>query len=269
MPNSVIARPRRWELLRSGFSNWPLPAFLAFVDYRTSRLRPGLLAPVSRMRCALRARSGTRLVARVQDLSAPAEVFGRGEYALEELDWGAVEYVLDLGGHVGSFTLWAAERSPARFFVVEPNPAVFELLSQNVGALGERVVLKQAAIAGEPGSSWFEQDIDSASSRLRRAEPDGRGGLRVTTVTLAQVLAESGFPRVDVVKMDVEGAEYPALHGAGADLLRSARHWVIECHPGHEGDADGVARLFEEAGFRTDVAAKPDGLALVAAARRD
>ncbi|HXM53950.1 MAG TPA: hypothetical protein VOB72_01065, partial [Candidatus Dormibacteraeota bacterium] len=90
MPNSVITRPRRWQMLRSGFSNWPIPAFLAFVDYRSSRLRPGLLASVSRMRCRLRTRSGTLLVARVQDLNAPAEVFGRSEYALEQLDWSSV-----------------------------------------------------------------------------------------------------------------------------------------------------------------------------------
>src|SRR2546430_9346304 len=174
----------------------------------------------SRLRCALRTRSGTRLVARVQDLNARAEVFGRSEYALERLDWSSVEFVLDLGGHVGSFTLWAAERSPARFFVVEPNPAVFELLERNVRALGERVTLRRAAVAGETGEGWFAQDIDSASSRLTAAEPVG--GLRVATVSLAQVFAESGFPRVDVVKMDVEGAEYPALPRARAELLRSA-----------------------------------------------
>ncbi|HXM54690.1 MAG TPA: FkbM family methyltransferase [Candidatus Dormibacteraeota bacterium] len=267
MPEETVRKPRRWELLRAGFTNWPLPAALAFLDYRSNRLWPGRITAIGNLRCQLRARDGARLVARVRDVNAPAEVFGRDEYGHAGIDWSRVEYVLDLGGHVGSFTLWAAERSPARFFVVEPNPAVFELLERNVRALGERVTLKQAAVAGEAGEGWFAQDIDSASSRLTVAEPTG--GLRVRTVSLAQVFAESGFPRVDLVKMDVEGAEYPALRAAEADLLRAARHWVIECHPGADGDADDVAGLFEAAGFETVVAVKPDRLALVTANRRD
>ncbi len=267
MSGRRIVRQRRWRLLRSGFSNWRLPALLAFVDYRTSRIRPGVLAPLSRMRCSLRTRSGTRMVARVQDLNAPAEVFGRDEYAVEDLDLPAVEFALDLGGHVGSFTLWTAERSGARFLVVEPNPSVFELLAENVRPLGDRVRLVQAAVAAEPGTGWLGLDRDSPSSRMR---PGGcADGLRVRTITLADAMIESGFPRFDLVKMDVEGSEYTVLGAAGRDVLRSGRRWIVECHPGHDGDAAGVQALFETAGFETHVARKPDGLALVTAARRD
>src|SRR3982074_1460787 len=87
MHDDAVRKPRRWELLRAGFSNWPLPAVLAFIDYRSSRVWPGRLTAVGDMRCDLHARSGTRLVARVRDVNAPAEVFGRNEYDGAGIDW--------------------------------------------------------------------------------------------------------------------------------------------------------------------------------------
>jgi len=268
MPQDVVHKPRRWELLRAGFSNWPVPALLAFINYRSNRVWPGRLTAVGDLRCDLRARSGTRLVARVRDVNAPAEVFGRNEYDHAGIDWSGVEYVLDLGGHVGSFTLWAAARTRARFFTVEPNPAVFELLRRNVARAGldDRVELRQAAIGDAPGRSWLELDADSASSRLRGREPMD-GGLEVEVITLEQAIAGAAFPRVDVVKMDIEGAEYGALASAESALLGSVRHWIVECHPGHDGTAASVARRLADAGLRPSVSPKPDQLALVTASR--
>jgi FkbM family methyltransferase len=270
MQEHAVRRPRRWELLRAGFSNWQVPAVLAFIDYRSNQVWPGRLTAVGDMRCDLRARSGgTRLVARVRDVNAPAEVFGRNEYDQAGIDWSAVEYVLDLGGHVGSFTLWAAARTRARFFAVEPNPFVYELLRGNVrrAGLDDRVTLRQAAVGDAPGRSWFELDKDSAASRLRGNQPDG-SGLEVEVITLEQAVAGSGFPRIDVVKMDIEGAEYGVLASADGALLGSVRHWIVECHPGYaEGSPTSVAERLSEAGLTPSVAAKPDQLALVTASR--
>jgi FkbM family methyltransferase len=268
MQEHAVHKPRRWQLLRAGFSNWHVPAVLAFIDYRSNQVWPGRLTAVGDMRCDLHARSGARLVARVRDVNAPAEVFGRNEYDQAGIDWASIEYVLDLGGHVGSFTLWAAARTRARFFAVEPNPAVYELLRANVtrAGLDDRVTLRQAAVGDAPGRSWFELDMDSASSRLRGSQPNG-GGLEVEVITLEQAVAESGFPRIDVVKMDIEGAEYPVLASADGALLGSVRHWIVECHPGYEEGAAAVAGRLAGAGLTPSVAAKPDELALVTASR--
>lgn len=269
MQSVVVPRPRRWRLLRAGFTNWPLPALLAFVAHRTGRAGSGPLMAVGAVRCQLRARSGSVLTARVQDLGAPAEVFGRGEYDLPGIHWPGVEHVVDLGGHVGSFTVWAAERSRASFYVIEPNPAVFELLARNVERLVAcgRVRLRGAALAGRSGRGWLElRQDDSAATRLLPS-PAG-AGLEVDTITLDQALRESAFPRVDVVKMDIEGREYEVLGAAGPDLLRSVRHWIVECHPSPEGDAGAVSRLFQQAGYDTSLIAKPDQLRLLVASRR-
>src|SRR5215467_7398948 len=114
--------------------------------------------------------------------------------------------------------------------------------------------------------SWLELDADSASSRLRGREPTD-GGLEVEVITLEQAIAEAAFPRVDVVKMDIEGAEYGALASAESALLGSVRHWIVECHPGHDGTAASVARRLADAGLRPSVSPKPDQLALVTASR--
>lgn len=261
----VTKPPRRWRLLRSGFSNWRLPSLLALINHRATAQLGVTVPGLAGVECRLWARSGSTLVARVQDLNAAAEVFGNGEYDLPEIDWTQVNHVLDLGGHVGSFTLWAAQRAPARFVVVEPNPATCELLLRNTQALCGRVMVRQLAVAGRPGRMRLELNDDSASVRAVR---DGQATAPgVAAVTLADVARDSAFPSVDLVKMDIEGEEHNVVRSLTPAEVAQVRYWIVECHPVPGGDVTGLAAVLQAGGHQVRVEPKPDGLALVIAAR--
>jgi hypothetical protein len=64
----------------------------------------------------------------------------------------------------------------------------------------------------------------SAQSQFRAT---GKGGLEVETITLDQIAGCS----VDLLKMDIEGAEYETLASASMRALANIRRAVVEYHP--------------------------------------
>ena len=69
-------------------------------------------------------------------------------------EWGEWSFdplghtVLDLGGQIGTYTVWAMERGAASVHVCEPEPSSAALLRSNVGRYGESVVVEECAVVG-------------------------------------------------------------------------------------------------------------------------
>lgn len=135
---------------------------------------------------------------------------------------------VDVGANIGYFTLLAAALvGPAgRVVAVEAHPALFGLLRRNVVMNGHRstATLHNAAAWSSPGRLSFHQRVGYASnSSLATAGPAGLGELgdteetvEVEAVALDTVLAH--LERIDVLKVDVEGAEVQAFRGMAATL---------------------------------------------------
>ena len=56
----------------------------------------------------------------------------------------------------------------------------------------------------------------------------GTDGIPVPTITMTELVAKLNLDRIDFIKMNIEGAELPALRGA-ADVLPLVRHAAIGC----------------------------------------
>ena len=260
-------RSPRMAVLEAAYVNWRLPAGLGSAAYRVRRLSPGLFDLIMDRQLTLRTRQGPQLRVRLRDAIGPAEVFGLNEYDTDLIDWPGTRYVIEAGAHVGAFTIWAALRSPCEVMAIEPNPAVRRLLEANVARLGlaERVSVRPWALAAGGGRRHLRPAQDSAGTAL--VFDPAAGDVEVDSVGLVEVIAVSGFPRVDLVKMDIEGAEYEVFGAAGDATLQAVRHWIIECHsaPGQE-PATIEARL-KGAGFEVHGIEKPHGQRLLLATR--
>jgi len=118
------------------------------------------------------------------------------------------EVVLDLGSNIGLSVLWFRHRFPAATIVaVEPDPRAFALLARNVAGL-HRTHLLHAAVAGEPG----RRTLALAGATVSSALGDRGGmGVQVDVVTIESIVQRFDLPRIDLVKIDVEGAEWEAL----------------------------------------------------------
>ena len=202
-----------------------------------------------------RMRDGSRIVCRVMDSGGPLSVHVDGDYDLPGIDWAGVRTILDVGAHVGSFTIWAARRAPgARVLAVEPNPESFALLARNIGENGlrDRVTAVNAAVAGTPGAGMLELVDHSLGTRLAR---NGQGQVPVRIETVPNLLADAGMESVDLVKIDCEGMEYEVFEGLGPERLRSFGALACEYHPVAGRSVGAIEDSLKEAGFKVS---RPD-----------
>ena len=271
LPRRSVAagRGERLRLLETAFTNWRVPGYVGSIAYRVRRFSPALFDALMNLRFDMKTKDGTRLLARIRDLNGPAEVFGLDEYNLPWIDWMDIDYVIDIGAHVGSFTLWTAARSRCKILALEPNPATRQLLESNVKnqKLQDRVIVRGWALAGGPGLRRLRPAPDSAASAL--VFEVAVGDLQVEAIDLAGAISASEFPRLDLVKLDIEGAEYEVFHSAPVEILQAPRHWVVECHAAAGVSSEAIETALTSAGFEVATIAKPQGQKLLVARRQE
>jgi FkbM family methyltransferase len=141
---------------------------------------------------------------------------------------------IDVGTHVGQYTLLAANLvAPAgAVHSFEPQPDTFDLLKHNIEANGVlNVHLNQCAL-GETKSQvqlYVARPDNIGQSSLRR--PDNYSGTSITVPcqSLDDYAEEQGIHRIDLIKIDVEGAELGVLKGARKILSRGSKpHLIVE-----------------------------------------
>ncbi len=163
------------------------------------------------------------LRARSSDFAVFEEVFVRRDYQHPPL--ADARRILDLGACTGLATFFLADLYPgAKIVAIEPAPANYQALLDNVGEL-PNVICRQLAIWDRPGRVRI-RDPHAASWAATVGE-DGAGP-EVQAATLPELLDELGWETVDLVKMDIEGAERRVLQAGG--WLRRTRALLIELH---------------------------------------
>lgn len=170
------------------------------------------------------------------DLPIIYEIFGQDTYCLKELPLPKRATVLDVGAHIGSFSVAVHSRFPdAAITAFEPHPDNFRLLQKN--APFARCLPK--AVAGTPGKAFLANHKASASYFLSDA------GTPVDAVSIGDYLREA--PRVDLMKVDIEGAEKSVFEHLEPELLAKVDRIIMEVHPPHT--KEWFAERFEAAGF--------------------
>jgi len=148
--------------------------------------------------------------------------------------------VLDVGAYIGQYTLLAARHAPQGHVVAfEPHPESYQRLEAHVARnkLTNVRILQQAAGAQAGHMSFALARTASCSGLL----PPGSAAPHVAEVavtTIDQVVQQLNVPRVDLIKIDVEGAVGQVLHGAQATLTRDHPLLIVEVSRELERDVD-------------------------------
>jgi FkbM family methyltransferase len=145
------------------------------------------------------------------------------EILLDELRGG--DTVLDIGANVGYYTLQFANRvgPGGRVFAFEPDPANFALLRSNVERNGYRnVALSPLAAADRCGPGKLFISATNRGDHRAYDSHDGRPSVTIRTTTLDHFFRGYGGP-INLIKMDIQGAECSALEGMRGLLGRQNR----------------------------------------------
>jgi FkbM family methyltransferase len=161
--------------------------------------------------------------------------------------------IVDVGAHIGTFTLLASEKvARGRVFAIEASQETFNLLAANV-ELNQRsnIELAHLALAGHDGPVTLHHD------------PEGNYGHSITKplssshevvdgVTLERYLADRALTAVALAKFNCEGGEFPILLTAPAATLRRIAAMVILYHCDLAGQpASTLIDHLHGAGFTT------------------
>lgn len=146
--------------------------------------------------------------------------------------------VIDAGAHRCEFANAIAEKYNVSVISLEPNLSLFP------DRLDPRVVLLRAAIAVQDGEAVFAIDDNPEASRLVGGGPaETISGQIVQTRSLSSLLDEYPTTEVELLKLDIEGAEYDVLNMASQEVLARCKQISVEFHPFNAKEPSDRAKI--------------------------
>ena len=253
-PFSTTSTGEAFGQLRRAVRNWYTVGLMAVI-VAPNRIPPrrGLKGTwIGRFVATFRMYDGSTIRCRLEDAGDVIDVYVNREYERGEISWPDLTSIIDVGATAGSFTVWAARRSPkAKLIAIEPNPAVYPYLRENLklNHLDGRVETIEAALGAEAGLAAIEDE--RAFSNLVRIVPVEAGsGPTVKLMTLAEVFEQTRTNQCDLLKIDCEGGEYDILLTAPDQLLARVRNIICEYHASIKNQPEQLVERFVKSGFK-------------------
>lgn len=171
---------------------------------------------------------GRHFYFRKSDLSGLKEILIDKEYNFlsEAIKSKEAFTILDCGAHIGLPVLWAATINPSiKVLSVEASPDTFKVLAKNrEHSKIDWNIINRACWSDETEIS-FQTRGDSMSHRVST-----EGGVKVKGISLPDLLNMMGNKNIDLIKIDIEGAEEEFLC-SHPEALKHIERIVIELHP--------------------------------------
>ncbi len=151
--------------------------------------------------------------------------------------------IVDVGANIGLSAIYFARRFPeATIIALEPDPANFKMLEKNAERY-PKIIPIHAALWNSDGSiEVYDSGRGSWGMRVKEHAP-GPDTVRVPSITLNTLLDKHGISTVDLLKVDIEGAE--------CEVLQDAHAWIDRigtmCIELHDRFREGCSEAFERA----------------------
>lgn len=163
--------------------------------------------------------------------------------------------VIDIGGHLGFFSLYASLLNPeVPIYCFEPHAGNFELLKKNLKENRVRnVTAKNLAVSdkiGEVDLLISKEDLNH--SIVYAIEPTDEVQ-KVQTITLEKILSRHDLGQIDLLKIDCEGAEFLIIEDSPPEVFDKVSHIFLEYHdwaPG--GDHRRLKKFLEAKGYKVE-----------------
>ena len=144
------------------------------------------------------------------------------------------DVVIDCGAHIGVMSQAALEAGASRVIAVEPDPLNRECLRRNLApysAAGRVTFVDKGVWSSETSLTLQMSEGNSGGHSAAVPVHDSNGHEETIAVTtIDRIVQTLNVPRVDFIKMDIEGAEREALKGAMGTLRRFRPRLMLDSY---------------------------------------
>jgi FkbM family methyltransferase len=190
------------------------------------------------------------------DLAIADELFLERQYIFcEQTIDKAEKAIIDIGGHLGFFSLYASLINPhVPIYAFEPHAGNFELLKKNLKDNHiKNVTAKNLAVSDSDEEVVLKLSKEDLNHSIVHAIEDTGEVQKVGSITLEGILRKFELEEVDLLKLDAEGAEFQIIEGASDEVFEKIQNIFLEYHdwvPG--GDHKRLQRFLEGQGYEVD-----------------
>lgn len=188
----------------------------------------------------------------------PYNEFTESRYGyLEHFVPASGQIIVDAGAGIGGFTILLAKLigEKGKIYALEPDPGTFEILKRNL-ALNDvnNVIPLDLGLWDKKTVLHFNAQSSATSMIVRDSEDPHQANSEIKVTSLDNLVQEYKISRIDLLKMDIEGAEIEALHGAKNCLKNKVvRESAIASYHIVDGKETSiyVEKVFSEAGYKS------------------
>lgn len=167
----------------------------------------------------------------------------------------ATDSVIDIGGHLGFFSLMASILNPkVPIYSFEPHSGNFEVLKLNLKTNHiKNVTPKQLAVSDRVEATELQLSREDLNHSLEKAIEATGQTQKIQTTTLERIFQKNQIEKCDLLKLDCEGSEFKILYSTPKELFDKITHIFLEYHDWIEGQSGNELKIFlEKMGYKVE-----------------
>jgi len=174
---------------------------------------------------------------RTSDFSIFRQIFMWKEY---DFDIGFTpKTIVDAGANVGYASLWfTLKYKDAKIIAIEPEDSNFAVLCKNIESFKNIIPIKFALWYKETKLHIFDTGYDHAGYAVRESKDKSIGS--TPTITIPQILKKYNMDKIDLLKIDIEGAEKDLFENGSDKWINKIGAIFIEIHDRINPDCPAV-----------------------------
>ena len=184
--------------------------------------------------CVAKFRNGTKCIIRNKSDSAVfLENFFLDSYTQEKgFDIKKNDLIIDVGGHVGYFTIYAAKKAKnGKIITFEPSKESFNVLKNNLKINNiQNVIIENVGVGAKSGTAILNVDVthDIGNSIFFSSKNSEKEDIQITTIP--EIVKKYKIESIDLLKLDCEGAEFEIILNLPSTILNTIKKISMEIH---------------------------------------
>lgn len=189
------------------------------------------------------------------------EMFVNGQYDCYGIR--NLETVFDIGANNGLFTLYLLQNGCKKVYAFEPNESTEKNINAILHNYDNYELIKKAVYSHDNGLTFYTSETNTTIGSISRDHVVAQGFAvesKVPSISLNTFIKENNIKKIDLIKMDIEGAEYEIIENLEDDIFEITDSFLIEFHQNDNGQAKRMIEKIVSHGFEVDQIRKQSSL---------